>query len=159
MYLTVFKTALVILLTHLVQTAFLPSFLNQSWIPDLTLICIAAIGLRFGPVAGAFSGFATGILQDMYASGPLGLGSLANSVVGYGLGVFDEKHFNMHMAIRAVLLAVAILIKDLIFRIGLRLSWSSVLMDFLTLTIPTLLTTVSIGLMLLRAYQKSHPIS
>jgi|GEM_PF-4385075 len=156
MYLTAFKIILALMLIHIVQTAFMPSFLSVEWIPDLILIFVAAIGFKLGSITAVYSGFLTGIMVDLYASGPLGMASLVYSLLGYSLGLFDEKHFNMHFTIRLTLLGLALILRDLFMRAHFRLTWSMALMDFLTHTIPTLISTLTVGFLILYFYQRKQ---
>jgi rod shape-determining protein MreD len=54
---------------------------------DLVLVAVVYLGLTTGPVAGMFSGTFAGLAQDALASGVVGIGGLAKTVVGYVTGI------------------------------------------------------------------------
>lgn len=54
---------------------------------DLVLVAVVYLGLTTGPVAGMFSGTLAGLAQDALASGVVGIGGLAKTVVGYLTGI------------------------------------------------------------------------
>ena len=83
--------------------------------PDLLLIVITVIALRHGSIAGLYAGMAAGLVQDVYAVEALGANSLAKCLVGYGLGIFEEKVVKIMPASRVLLLAGAFLFHDAVF--------------------------------------------
>jgi rod shape-determining protein MreD len=83
--------------------------------PDLTLIALTAVALRRGPLAGLYAGLFLGLLQDVYAVDALGAGVLAKSVVGYGMGFFEEKVMKVMAATRVLLLGLALIAHDLVW--------------------------------------------
>jgi rod shape-determining protein MreD len=54
---------------------------------DLVLIAVVYLGLTTGPVVGLFSGSLAGLAQDALASGVVGVGGLAKTIVGYLTGI------------------------------------------------------------------------
>lgn len=54
---------------------------------DLVLVAVVYLGLTTGPTAGIISGTLAGLTQDALASGIVGLGGLAKTIVGYLSGV------------------------------------------------------------------------
>lgn len=56
-------------------------------IVDLVLVATIAAGLAAGPEAGAGMGFGCGLLIDLQGVGPVGLGALVYTLVGYGVGI------------------------------------------------------------------------
>lgn len=61
--------------------------------PPLALVMVAALAFVFGPITGAVTGFATGLVLDLAppAEGTVGVSALILTVVGFGLGrVFDS---------------------------------------------------------------------
>jgi rod shape-determining protein MreD len=83
--------------------------------PDLTLIALTAVALRRGPLAGLYAGLFLGLLQDVYAVDALGAGVLAKSVIGYGMGFFEEKVMKVMAATRVLLLGLALIAHDLVW--------------------------------------------
>jgi len=54
---------------------------------DLVLVAVVYLGLTTGPVAGLISGSVAGLAQDALASGVVGIGGLAKTIVGYLTGI------------------------------------------------------------------------
>lgn len=54
---------------------------------DLVLVAVVYLGLTTGPVTGMFSGTLAGLAQDALASGVVGIGGLAKTIVGYLTGI------------------------------------------------------------------------
>ncbi len=81
--------ALVVTATIL-QLTVLPLFGLPGAVPDLLTVTVIAIGLAGGPVRGALTGFAAGLLLDLVppTDGVLGLTALVLLVVGYLAGLF-----------------------------------------------------------------------
>jgi rod shape-determining protein MreD len=55
--------------------------------PDVPLIMVVLLALRRGPEFGAFTGFVTGLMQDLASGGLIGVQALTKSVIGFGIGV------------------------------------------------------------------------
>jgi rod shape-determining protein MreD len=53
---------------------------------DLVLVAVVYLALTTGPVAGLISGTVAGLAQDALASGVVGIGGLAKTIVGYLVG-------------------------------------------------------------------------
>lgn len=54
--------------------------------PDVMLVVAVAAGIVAGPERGAATGFAAGLLSDLFLQTPLGLSALAFSLVGFAVG-------------------------------------------------------------------------
>ena len=113
--------------------------------PDLTLIALAAVALRHGPIAGLYAGMGLGLIQDVYAIDALGANALAKCLVGYGLGFFEDQRVKSVPATRVLLLGVAFLVHDVIFYLaaGFRgaVFWGALLRQ----TAPALVYTLLVG--------------
>jgi rod shape-determining protein MreD len=55
-------------------------------VPDLPVVLVVLLALYRGSEAGALSGFALGLGQDVIAGGPLGLQALSKALVGFAAG-------------------------------------------------------------------------
>lgn len=58
---------------------------------DLVLVVVTYLALAWGPMAGILAGSVAGLLQDTLASGVIGIGGLAKSLVGYLAGVVAQQ--------------------------------------------------------------------
>jgi rod shape-determining protein MreD len=58
---------------------------------DLVLVVVVYIALKNGPVTGMLTGSAAGIIQDALSIGVIGIGGVAKSVVGFGVGAIGQQ--------------------------------------------------------------------
>ncbi len=69
------------------QTTLARFLVHGSLGVDLVLVAVVYLGLTTGPVAGLVSGTLGGLAQDALASGIVGIGGLAKTIVGYLAGI------------------------------------------------------------------------
>ncbi len=65
--------------------------------PDLILIVVVVFSLLKGAKEGTISGFTSGLLQDIFSTGLLGINALAKTVTGFTCGILKEKIFYEHI--------------------------------------------------------------
>ena len=65
--------------------------------PDLILIVVVVFSLLKGAKEGTISGFVSGLLQDIFSTGLLGINALAKTVIGFTCGILKEKIFYEHI--------------------------------------------------------------
>ena len=82
-----FRVPLVLLTAMIVHTAVLTQVRIAGVMPDIMLLLAVAAGLEAGPSYGAATGFAAGLVSDLFLSTPLGLSALVFSLTGYATGV------------------------------------------------------------------------
>ena len=58
---------------------------------DLVLVVVVYVALTSGPVTGMLAGSLAGITQDALSIGVIGVGGLAKSIVGFGVGVIGQQ--------------------------------------------------------------------
>lgn len=90
-------------------------------VPDLALIVLVAIALRFGPTAGAVVGFAAGLVLDVAVQSPLGASALVLTPIGWMVGAWGarRRRVSLGMAIIVLLVAtVAAMIGDVLVTIA-----------------------------------------
>ncbi len=58
---------------------------------DLVLVVVVYVALTSGPVAGLLTGAVAGLIQDALASGVIGIGGLAKTVVGFLAGIIGTQ--------------------------------------------------------------------
>ena len=80
------RTALVVLVTLMLQVCLFARFSFDGARPDLMILLAVMAGFRLGPERGAIVGFAAGVSFDIVLSTPLGLSALVYTVVGYAVG-------------------------------------------------------------------------
>jgi len=82
---------------------------------DLVLVVVVYVALTSGPVTGMFAGSAAGIVQDALSSGTVGIGGLANAIVGFGAGVIGQQFIVTAAFPRFVMFIVATLVHSALF--------------------------------------------
>ncbi len=113
--------------------------------PDLTLIALTVLALRRGSIAGLYGGMALGLVQDVYAVEALGANVLAKSLIGYGLGFFEERIVKIMPATRVLLLGAAFAAHDLIFYLAAGIRGSMFWSAWLRQSLPSALYTLVLG--------------
>jgi rod shape-determining protein MreD len=78
-----------VLATVLVQVAVFPHWRVLGVVPELGLVLAVAAAFRFGPETGALTGFAAGLLYDLFLATPAGLSALAYALTAYAVGVLQ----------------------------------------------------------------------
>lgn len=74
-----------------VQTTLSGWVLRGNTALDLVLIVVVYVALTSGPTTGLLTGTVAGLAQDALSSGVLGIGGLAKTLVGYGVGVLGTQ--------------------------------------------------------------------
>lgn len=102
---------------------------------NLVLVAVVYVALSFGPVPGLLAGSAGGLVQDALAGGILGIGGLAKTIVGFGVGVLGAQFIVAQPLPRFVMFVGATVIHELCFQAlyalvesrGFSLRWTAVL--------------------------------
>lgn len=76
----------IMLAAVLLQTTVLPQLTLFGAAPDLVLLVTISMGLLEGPIAGAATGVAGGLLEDLLLTAVTGLTALTYLLVGYTVG-------------------------------------------------------------------------
>ena len=87
------RTALVLLILAVaitLQTTVGRFFVGRMTI-DMVLVAVVFVALSYGPVAGLLGGTAAGLAQDALSGGIIGIGGLANSIVGFFTGAIGAQ--------------------------------------------------------------------
>ena len=85
---------------------------------DLVLVIVVYVALTRGPAGGMLAGSAAGLIQDALSSGVIGIGGLAQSIVGYAAGMVGQQFIMTAALPRFVLFMAATALHALVF-IGL----------------------------------------
>ena len=85
---------------------------------DLVLVVVVYVALISGPVAGLLTGTFAGLVQDALATGVIGIGGLAKTVVGFAAGVIGTQFIVAQPLPRFFVFFAATLLHAVIF-IGL----------------------------------------
>lgn len=82
---------------------------------DLVLIVVVYAALSFGPVTGLLGGTIAGLVQDAMATGIIGVGGLAKTVVGFFVGIIGTQFIVAHPLPRFVVFFGASLVHAALF--------------------------------------------
>lgn len=85
---------------------------------DLVLVVVVYVALASGPVTGLLTGAIAGLVQDALASGVIGIGSLAKTIVGFITGIVGTQFIVAHSLPRFVVFLAATVLHAVVF-IGL----------------------------------------
>ncbi len=88
---------------------------GASWSVDLVLVVVVYTALTSGSVAGLLAGTFAGLVQDAMSTGILGMGGLANTIVGFLAGVVGTQFIVAHAFSRFVVFALATVLHAAIF--------------------------------------------
>ena len=94
------------------------AFLLQSRVsiigvsPNLTVLIVYLIGIRYGRTKGLFSGVLIGALQDSLSSAMLGPNMLAKGMVGFFSASFISGHFLIWTPVLGVIAAAFLTFAD-----------------------------------------------
>jgi rod shape-determining protein MreD len=83
--------------------------------PDLLAAFVVYFAWMRGPVAGTLGGFGVGLVQDLDASGPLGLNALAKTVIGFLVAKAGFRVHRSNLGVRFSFFLIAMLVHDLIY--------------------------------------------
>ncbi len=103
----------------LIQLTLINLFTIQGLKPDLILLVVIVFSLLQGVEEGTISGFASGLLQDIFSAGLLGINALAKTIIGFICGIVKVKIFDEHLlfVIPVITLIISIVQSILIFLI------------------------------------------
>ena len=135
------------LLAILIQAFFIPLIEVGVWRPDVILLAVLYIGYRYGVIPGVLTGFVLGVIQDALSPLPLGMSSLANSIIGFSAG--QVRQLKLAMNARILASVILILLHGCIFYFFYQLrSEVTFLYLLLTRVFPNTVYTFVIGLLL-----------
>jgi len=87
----------IIVVALLIQLTLINSITILGLKPDLIMVVVVIFSLLKGEKEGTISGFASGLLQDIFSTGLLGINALVKTVIGFTCGILREKIFHEHI--------------------------------------------------------------
>lgn len=87
----------IIVVALLIQLTLINSITILGLKPDLIMVVVVVFSLLKGEKEGTISGFASGLLQDIFSTGLLGMNALVKTVIGFTCGILKEKIFHEHI--------------------------------------------------------------
>jgi rod shape-determining protein MreD len=130
----------------ILQTVVVPRIEIYGAQPSFLLILTIITALRSGPLAGCFMGFMSGLLCDVYAPIEwLGAYSLAYCIIGFIVGQIEESFIKLNLFLKIVVLALADLVKDVIYFIAIGKSSGEIAHAMLSISFPNVIYTIILG--------------
>jgi rod shape-determining protein MreD len=83
--------------------------------PDFVLILVVVLGLTEGSETGAKIGFWSGLLEDIFMGGHIGIGAFTKVIIGYLAGLARMAVFFENVFLAVVVVLAATLLNDLIY--------------------------------------------
>lgn len=97
------------------QTTLAGFALGSTVAVDLALVVVVYVALSWGPVTGLLTGALAGLVQDALASGVIGIGGLAKTVVGFLAGIIGTQFIVAQPLPRFVVFFSATVVHAVIF--------------------------------------------
>lgn len=87
-----FRLVVVALALIIIQTAVVPFISIATIIPDVLMIWIVFVAIRFGQIPATIAGFSTGLLIDLIGGQFIGLFALSKTIAGFLAGYFYNEN-------------------------------------------------------------------
>lgn len=88
--------------------------------PDLLLILTVCHAFLRGPREGVVLGMLSGLAQDLYTGYYIGLNAVSKGAVGWAVGMTEGKLYRESPYLAVVVVALATILHELLFFLGLR---------------------------------------
>ena len=99
--------AALIIAAFAVQTGVFPLLPFLSATPNLLLILTFSFGFIYGGTTGMLCGLFSGILMDLFSTGPFGFYSLILVFIGYFNGLFTKYYYDEFITLPLILCALS----------------------------------------------------
>lgn len=114
--------------------------------PNIVVIFVVSVAIKWGPAAGCMWGFFAGFTQDVYAPVEwLGAYTIAMTVLGFAVGQLEERFLTLNLPAKIGVLGLGFFICDMIYYGITGLAKDVVTNMFLTKTLPECVYTMMIG--------------
>lgn len=111
----------IIVATLAIQLTLINLFTILGVKPDLIIVIVVIFSLLEGAKEGTISGFVSGLLQDIFSTGLLGINALVKTVIGFTCGTLKEKIFHEHILfLIPVITFIASLVQSILIFLLLR---------------------------------------
>jgi rod shape-determining protein MreD len=98
--------------TIVLQTLLAPAIEVFGVRPDFPLLVVLLVALWEGPAGGALFGFLAGVFVDVNSAQTLGVTSLANSLLAFGVGSVSDRILRESVWTRVVIALGATVLRD-----------------------------------------------
>ena len=145
-----FRDLFVLLVVLVLQATLLYRIEIAGIRPDLLVAFVVYIAWMRGPVAGTLTGFGVGLLQDLDASGPLGLNAFSKSLVAFLVAKAGFRVHRSNLGVRFAFFFFAMLAHDIVyFAVATAGDVGGFVTQMLTVALPSALYTSVIVLLIL----------
>lgn len=114
---TTVKWVIGLIVCLVLQTTLVPSMAIFGIQPDLLLILLFLLAVRYGVMPGIYAGFLLGLGLDLYSPSLLGQNALAATIMGFFAGLFNEKVMRTDPIMKVVILVACLLLHDAVFAV------------------------------------------
>lgn len=111
----VLRIIVVVLLFIIIQGQIVNYISFKDIKPDLVMIVLVYLSLKYGPIFGTLFGFTIGLVVDSLSPFFLGLGALCKSWIGFSVGTQQGKFFKDNPFTQAALIFVAFVVHDILY--------------------------------------------
>lgn len=108
----VLRILLVIYVAVVLQTTLAPAIELLGVRPDFPFLIVLLVALQEGAAGGALAGFVAGLFVDLGSAETLGVSSLANSIVGFGVGSLADRVVRTSALTRTLITFGAVVVRD-----------------------------------------------
>lgn len=128
--------SLIILFNLILQSTLFQWFKIYGVVPNTSLILVISFAIYSGRNEGAIIGFFMGILQDIIFGRTIGLSALILMIVGYLVGLMDQKIFRDNLFVPFILTALTTVFYEianllLIFLLGYKIELLNIMKKML----------------------------
>ena len=145
---------LMIILAFTVQNCIFPLLPFLSASPNLLLILTFSFGFIHGKEAGMYYGLLSGLLMDLFYSGPFGFYTLIFIYVGYVNGICTKYYYEDYITLPLILSVLNDLAYNLYIYVFRFLIWKRLGIGyyFMNLMLPEIIFTVVTTLLIYRIF-------
>ncbi len=137
-----------VVLALLAQTTLAPRLAILGIQPSLLIAVMVLFALKMGSFSAIWTGFAAGLVLDVYMPGVPGGFSLAMATVGWLVGLFNEQRVHTEYFTRVILLGVVCLVHDTIWFLVGRYGFEHLSNFLLRTSAPSAVYTMLFGALL-----------
>jgi rod shape-determining protein MreD len=137
---TILKWLAAIALCLVLQTTLVRVIAIAGIMPDLLVIVLFFLAIQSGVMPGIYVGFLLGLGQDLYTPSILGQNALAKTIIGFFIGLLNERVMRTDPIMKLIILIVSFIIHDIVFAIvtivKIDASCSLLISELFTRTLP-----------------------
>lgn len=143
-------SAVLVLIATLLQAIFAPYLSVGGATPNFLMLAVITLALSEGPIPGATTGFAAGLLFDLLGTGVVGPMALVLTIVGYLAGLMHEQMFAEGWLLPLSVLAIASLVGEIAYGVllGILGEGGSFFSAFVTKMLPRALYNTVLALLI-----------